>query len=170
MALPTLIARNTDGRLEIKDNPGLYWEFDFSFIVGGAVALYVFLSSPLSPWLKWASAAAAVMAIGVGVRWLMGEPASIVRLSRLDDRASFTRWTLFKRVEQGMPLGQVSGAKLEYKNDDGSGGLLRPVLVLSDGGTVPISMFWYKKGDAARAMIESVESYLGNPSHEQDSR
>ena len=40
MALPTLTIQHNEDRLEIKDNPALYWEFYFSFIVGGLVALY----------------------------------------------------------------------------------------------------------------------------------
>ena len=160
MALPTVTVQRIDGRLEVKDNPGLYWEFYFSFIIGGLVALYVAFTSDLSRTSLLLAIVISAGAIGGGVVLLAREPASVVVFDRPNATLQITRWTLFKRVHSSRPLSDVASATVERKNDLETGGLVRPGLALLDGSTLPISTFWYKKAEASQAAVEQVNSFL----------
>jgi hypothetical protein len=154
MALPTITSRRSAGRLEIKDNPALYWEFYFSFIVGGLVALFVIFTSKLS---QTSTAIAVIVSAGallIGLLLLMREAASIVILNRDDATLTVTRWTLFKRSSITRSLSDVAAAKVER------GTLVRPTLVLTDGTTLPISNFWYKKDDASHLAVKEVNTFM----------
>jgi hypothetical protein len=164
MPLPTLTIQRGEGQLEIKDNPALYWEFYCSFIVGGLVALYVTFTSTLSRTSVWIAALVACGAIIGGVFLLTREAASIVVLSRAEAMLTVTRWTLFKRSKSTRSLTNVTAAKVERKDDLDKASLLRPTLVLTDGATLPISNFWYKKDEASRLIVEQVNAYVGAPS------
>jgi len=160
MALPTLTIHHSEDRLEIKDNPALYWEFYFSFIVGGLVALYVTFTSALSRTSFWIAVLISVGAIVVGFLLLARETASIIVLNRGDATLTVTRWTLLRRSKSIRALADVATAKVERKDDSDTPSLIRPTLVLTDGAMLPISNFWYKKDEPSRVVVEQVNAYV----------
>ncbi len=124
------------------------------------MALYVICTSTLSRTSFWIAIVISIGAMAIGLLLLAREAASIIVLNRSDATLTVTRWTLLKRSKNIRALRDVAAAKIEHKDKLGTVSLIRPTLVLTDGATLPISNFWYKKDEPLRMVVEQVNAYV----------
>lgn len=145
----------------VEDSPFIFWAFYLVFVVGGIAVLYgVFRLSEERTHLVLGVLVGLGNILG-GLHMLRKEPASVVKANHHDYSVSVRRWGFFGRSAKNYAAEQIDRAKVEVSEHTDGGNVYRPVFVLADGKSLPISCFWYQSKIRSQIVVEELNMVLG---------
>ena|SRR2546425_8478183 len=147
--------------LEVRDNPLIFWSFYSFFVLGGSVALFMALTLRGSGWQALLAVLIGIGNILGGVYMLRKEPASVICLDVENKTVWVKRWGIFRSSRSSYSLNDCKEARVDVSEHTDGGSVFRPVLVLKDDSTIPISFLWYQSDMASRKVIQDVNDSIG---------
>ena len=148
------------GRLVVRDNPALFWGFYSLFLAAGGGSIYLAWTAAPDPTTRWIAGAIGLGNLAGGLYMLRKEPASVVELDRAAGTLRLTRWGLFGRRREELPLAGATGAEIETSEHSDGGAIYRPVIVLASGEKRAVSLFWYQTEWPSAAVAERIGAFL----------
>src|SRR5688572_17081995 len=150
-----------DGRVFLRDRPGLFWALGLFLFAGGVLAIAMSLglaenADELKPWERLAAAAVGLGVSAGGLWWLAQNPTTKVELDLTRRSLRLVRWGILGREVRQLPFEQLESAVLEEGEDGDGGKVWRPAVRVRSGGVLPLSLLWSHDEPAIRSAVSTV--------------
>ena len=149
-------------RIVVRDNPFPFWLLNLTTVFSAVAVFFLAYHHIQSPLPFLAAVALAEILFGVGLWFLVREPATVCTFDQASDTLTISRWYMIFRTQERYPLRRLRRADVEeLVRVDGSRAF-RPVVQTREEQIIPLSVFWYTPAEynRCRTVIDKVNLAL----------
>lgn len=154
-------------RVLCRDKPGAWWFLVFLFVTVSLCFLYLGVTehSTIPLWQSTLVILFAFAGIGAGIWLATQSPLSTTLLDEADGHLIIRRFGIGHPKVTRIPVASIRKVVIEERKDDEGYDMSRPALLLTDGGTVLLSLLW-RHGEVdtlhvARSVVAAVPRLSG---------